>query len=543
MAVDWRNPDYTPIFIERAHRLAWLHANPEKVPALKAFYAENIAQFIEDWGCTFDPRNVERGLPAIVPFLLFPKQREWVEWMLDRWRASEHGVTEKSRDVGVSWLAVAAACSLCLFHRDVSVGFGSRKEDYVDRAGHPKSLFYKARMFLRFLPPVFTDGYDEKRDAPHMRISFPGTGSVITGEAGDNIGRGDRQSIYFVDEADFIERPMLIEASLSATTNCRIDISSANSPNGPFYRKVSTWPAHRKFRLHWRDDPRKDDEWYAKICADLDPVTVAREIDINYQAAATGLIIPSDWVQSAIDAHKVLGFEATGERRGSLDVADEGTDLNSFCARHGVVVTMLEAWSGKGSDIFETVQRAFGLCDDAGAEILDYDADGLGAGVRGDAKVINRDRAAAKRKPIKAEPFRGSGAVHDPEGRVPNADPEGGTGAMTEHDRRNGDFFANAKAQAWWSLRVRFQRTHRAVQAVREGKPNPYDPDDLISIPRDLPGLDRLTAQLCQPTYRKNTAGKVVVDKTPDGMKSPNDADALMISFAPRRRSFLSYLK
>ena len=32
---------------------------------------------------TLDPTLVERGLPALIPFVLFPKQREWIEWVLD----------------------------------------------------------------------------------------------------------------------------------------------------------------------------------------------------------------------------------------------------------------------------------------------------------------------------------------------------------------------------------------------------------------------------------------------------------------------------
>jgi hypothetical protein len=40
---------------------------------VKAFYKDHPAEFIHDWGMTFDPRNVEIGLEAQVPFLLFPE--------------------------------------------------------------------------------------------------------------------------------------------------------------------------------------------------------------------------------------------------------------------------------------------------------------------------------------------------------------------------------------------------------------------------------------------------------------------------------------
>jgi len=39
--------------------------------------------------------------------------------------------------------------------------------------------------------------------------------------------------------------------------------------------------------------------------------------------------------------------------------------------------------------------------------------------------------------------------------------------------------------------------------------------------------------ELSQPTYSINAAGKVVIDKTPPGTRSPNLADAVMIVFSP----------
>lgn len=509
---DFRNPDYVSVFRKRAEALARIRAKPECLPALKRFYRDNPAQFITDWGCTYDPRNVERGLPAIIPFILFPRQREWIDWVIESWRAQRPGASPKSRESGVSWLAVSLADTLCLFYEGIAIGFGSRKEEYIDKIGAPKALFWKARKFLELLPAEFRGGFDPKNDAPHMRIMLHETGSVITGEAGDNIGRGDRASLYFVDEAAFLEHPDLAEAALSATTNCRIDVSTPNGLGNPFHRKVTEWPSERVFRFHWRDDPRKDEEWYAKQCSELDPVTIAQELDINFAASVEGVLIPSAWVQAAVDAHTKLGMGKSGAKSAALDVADEGKDNNAICGAQGVVVEVLEEWSGKGDDIFGTVERAFRVCDERGYRSLRYDADGLGAGVRGDARVINERRDPGHRLTVEA--FRGSAGVERPEGE----DVKG---------RKNGDFFANLKAQSWWSLRQRFQTTFRAVT---EGAA--FDPDEIISIPSSLPLRQKLCAELSQPTFSVNGAGKIVIDKMPDGAKSPNLADAVMIRFA-----------
>ena len=514
---DFRNPDYTAVFRWRLERLQRIRENPSCLPALKRYYRDNIAQFIIDWGVTTDPRNIEVGLPSSIPFVLFPKQEEWVSWFLDRWKNKEPGITEKTRDMGMTWLTVAVSCSICLFNRGVIGGFGSRKEEYVDKIGDPKSIFFKARMFMQNLPEEFRGGWDKAKHSPHMRIIFPETESVLAGESGDNIGRGNRTSFYFVDEAAFIERPQLIDASLSATTNCRQDLSTPNGMANPFAQKRHSGKIP-VFTFHWRDDPRKDEDWYRKQVEILDPVTLAQEVDINYSASVEGVLIPSVWVQAAIDAHEKLGIPVTGRRKGALDVADEGVDLNAYGSRVGVLLDFLEEWSGKNSDILETVHKAFLYSDQNDCDEFDYDADGLGAGVRGDARMVNEQRSASRQKKVAVNPFRGSGPVYLPLGEmVPK--------------RKNQDFFANFKAQSWWWLRMLFQNTYRAVEEGQD-----FNPDEIISLSSKMKLLPKLITELSQPTYSINTAGKIIVDKKPDATRSPNLADAVMILYHPHRK-------
>lgn len=522
---DFRNPDYNFVWEWRYQQHLKLKNNPQLLKDLKVFYKSNPAQFIIDWGVTSDPRNVERGLPVLMPFLLLPKQEDWVHWLMDRWHRREPGIVEKSRECGLSWLTVSVAATLCLFHEGMNIGFGSRKEEYVDKKGDPKSLLWKARQFISYLPKEFREDWDERKHSPYMRIEFPNTGSVITGESGDGIGRGARTSITFVDEAAFIPRSDLLDASLSQTTNCRIDVSTPRGMNNSFARRRFGGKIN-VFTFHWTDDLRKDQAWYEKMCHDIDdPVVIAQEIDLDYSASIEGILIPAIWVQSSLDAHLKLNIRPTGIRKAGIDVADEGIDKNSLCARHGILVEHLESWSGKGSDIYDTVERAFRLCDELNINTADYDADGLGAGVRGDAKVINRNRQAIGLSKIDFNPFRGSGAVVDPEGNPFKSSIEI---KDREPGRTNEDFFANAKAQAWWSLRRRFQLTYRAVVEQLS-----VDPADIISISSNILDYKKLIVELSQPTYSQNNNGKILVDKQPPGCRSPNLADSLVICFAP----------
>jgi phage terminase large subunit len=509
-ALDFKNPDYVQVFQYRAERMRRIRGNISCLPALYTYYASHPIDFIEDWGMTFDPRNVGTPIPAGMPFILFPRQRDVLEYILECWQNKEPGLIEKSRDVGISWLAMGLACTLCLFNDNMVIGFGSRKEEYVDKIGSPKSLFYKGRQFINMLPKEFRNGWDRRYHAPFMRLHFPATGSAITGEAGDGIGRGDRTSLYFIDESAHLERPHLVDAALSATTNCRIDMSSVNGMANSFAAKRHSGKV-KVFVFDWRDDPRKDDAWYQKQVFELDAVTVAQEIDRNYTASIKNVLIPGAWVQASLDAHIKLGIEPTGMRKGAMDVADEGNDLNAFAGGRGIVVEHLEEWSGKGDDIYASVERVFDTCDRMGYSEFAYDADGLGAGVRGDARKINESR----KKKIKVNSFRGSHAVIRPKGEAVEG-------------RTNEDFFANLKAQGWWNLRVLFQNTYRAVV---EGLP--YDPDELISISTASPLHIKLVSELSQIQYDKNGVGKMLINKAPEGTRSPNLADSVMILRAP----------
>jgi hypothetical protein len=327
---DFKNPDYTAVFKQRVDRLEALRSEPEKFDALKVYYRTHIADFINDWGMTFDPRNADIGLPTVIPFVLFDKQREYCDWVLEHWKDRKPGLGEKSRDMGLSWLSAGVAVALWLFHPGVVIGFGSRKEEYVDKLGSPKSLFWKIRMFIEMLPKEFTP---HEYNAPFMRINNIDNGSYIVGEAGDEIGRGDRCSIYFVDESAFIERQQTVAAALSQTTNCQIDLSTPNGNGNLFYQKRHSGKID-VFTFHWKDDPRKDEAWYMKQKAELDDVILAQEVDIDYNASTADSWIPGDLVENA-QSYGVADLEAVGSMIVSVDAAHMGDDESVIGARCG----------------------------------------------------------------------------------------------------------------------------------------------------------------------------------------------------------------
>lgn len=376
---NWKTPNYDDEYKARIERLSRLKGDPAVLAGVKEYYKNNPVAFINDWGMTYDPRAIEIGLPATMPFKLFPKQEEYINWLRDRWLGREDGLVEKSRDMGLSWLCVAFSVWMWLFHKGAVIGFGSRKEEYVDKIGDPKSLFWKVRQFIDLLPGELKPiGWSDKC-APFMRITNPENGSSIVGEAGDNIGRGNRTSLYFKDESAFYERADAIDAALSQTSNCKIDVSTPNGSGNVFYRKRHSGKV-KVFVFDWRDDPRKDAVWYQKQCEDLDPIIVAQEIDRNYEGSVSNAFIPSDVVIHA-QSRGPADVRAVGNLRVGIDVARFGDDKSCISFRRGRVLLKQVVLSKL--DVAQVAARARSEINAYGEkpEQIAVDTIGIGAGV------------------------------------------------------------------------------------------------------------------------------------------------------------------
>ena len=73
---DWQNPDYSTVFAQRIERLRRIRASPQALSALKLHYRDHIAQFINDWGVTSDPRNalLVPPRPVLLPSFCSPSR-------------------------------------------------------------------------------------------------------------------------------------------------------------------------------------------------------------------------------------------------------------------------------------------------------------------------------------------------------------------------------------------------------------------------------------------------------------------------------------
>jgi len=461
--------------------------------------AADIAYWCDRYVQTYDPRLRN---PQI-PFRLFPRQAEFLRWVAERRASDEGGLVEKSRDSGLTWLCCVYAVHAWLFGGQVSIGFGSRKLELVDKIGDPDSILEKCRIILRNLPAwMLPPGFSVGKHAGYCKIVNTATKATITGEGGDNIGRGGRKAVYFVDEAAFIERPHLVDAALSHTTRCRIDVSTPNGNGNAFFKKRFSGRVP-VFTFHWRDDPRKDEAWYQKQKLESDPVVLAQEVDIDYSASVEGICIPAEWVKAAIN----LPLKASGPRVAGYDVADEGQNRNVLVPRQGPVFLAPESW--KGLKTTASAYKSREIAERLGLATLFYDVVGVGVGIKGAYDTMEKAPAFSL-VPINT-------------GMPPSE-------TVWPDKQTSVEKFLNLRAEIWWLARTRFEKTY---ERVVEGIDHPDE--ECVSIPNH----PELIAQLSQPKAFHTETGKIKIESkeamAKRGIESPDFADAFVMALAPVR--------
>lgn len=537
-------PDYVSLFAWRQKQLLAFRRSPKLLQAAKIYYKDHPVEFICDWVDTYDPRNAGiEGKLTRMPFVMFRRQRELTQFIYACLEGEASGLVEKCRDAGATWDAVAVSVHLWIFWDGISIGWGSRKEQLVDKLGDMDSIFEKIRAVIRGLPKEFLPaGLSEKDHMTYMKVINPVNGATITGEAGDNIGRGGRKRLYFKDESAHYEHPDLIEAALGDNTRVQIDISSVNGTGNVFHRKREAgveWevgaPAVKGktnvFVFDWTHHPEKTQTWYDERRQKAEDEGLlhifAQEVDRDYSSAVEGIIIPSKWVRAAVDAHIKLEFNDDGKWMAALDVADGGGDKNALAQRKGVVLKTIKSWGQVDTGV--TTRRAIQLLERPHETLLMYDCIGVGAGCKAEfnrlraAQTIGEVDQSAFPLGLKVEPWNAGAQPLFPDKPIIRGD---------KASPLNKDHYLNLKAQAWWEVRARFWKTYRAVT---EGVD--YDTEELISI--DSSGMTKeelasLVKELSQPTSSLSPGRlKLMVDKTPDGTRSPNLADAVIMVFWP----------
>lgn len=270
--------------------------------------------------------------------------------------------------------------------------------------------------------------------------------------------------------------------------------------------------------MNWRDNPWFPDELNEQRLWDYEHLSRAKYNHIwegNFNDDIENAIISPEWFDAAIGAHEKLGFKPEGIEVVAHDPSDEGEDAKALAYRHGVVIAdVLEKTDG---NINEGGDWASDYAIDKRTDVFIWDCDGMGIG------LTRQFTTAMAPKKIELEMYKGSEGPRNPGYEYERV------GAKT---KTNKETFANKRAQAYWLLRERFRKTYDAVvNGVYQ------NPDDLISISKDIKTIDAIRSELCRIPTVPNGSGKIQIMKKEDmktklKLKSPNMADAIaMVMF------------
>ena len=234
---------------------------------------------------------------ANYPMITWPVQDEIVEEFNSAIDTGEDVNGDKSRDMGLSWLALYVCNWRFLFRKDQHFGLVSRKESLVDSRGDMDSLFEKLRYTHRMLPSWMLPPIQKR----YMHLHNLEFNSTLAGESTNtDVGRGGRKTAYVVDEAAAIPNAEEVESSLSQTTGCQIWISTAKGPNTQFHKRIKekrgryigAWwfrhPEKAKGAHQIRDELGKikwTSPWYEKLPEKMSAKAIAQEVDGDHGQA------------------------------------------------------------------------------------------------------------------------------------------------------------------------------------------------------------------------------------------------------------------
>lgn len=273
----------------RRELLQFANGGAKEKATLISMCAEDVLFYVNAFCWTYDPRLKV----STIPFITYPFQDEAIEAVNEAIEMGNDILFAKSRDMGASWLILTAFQHRWRFIHGQSFLCVSRNEDYVDKAGNPKSLFWKFDFLHKNMPGWLLPNMTRTR----LRLSNDDNGSSIDGESttGD-VARGDRRTAIMLDEFAAFEATDGYRA-LSATrdaTKCRIFNSTPAGSSNAFY-DLSQKVEIKQIRMHWSRHPVKSmgmytdstgkarSPWYDKECLRCANATeIAQELDIDF---------------------------------------------------------------------------------------------------------------------------------------------------------------------------------------------------------------------------------------------------------------------
>lgn len=224
--------------------------------------SRDVVWWIDTFCYTYSPKDYPEAPHRA--FILYPYQEEAVHRVQEAFGRHDL-LIEKSRDMGATWIVMAAIDHAAIFRRGQSFLLGSRKQELVDKPGDPKSLFWK----LDYLNDNLPGWMRPNLDRTSLHCHFKNTNSTIDGEStNDDFARGDRRTAIPLDEFPAVDNGHQILAATRDATNCRIFIGTPQGASGAYYDtrvKMQDANPERILTLHWTLHPEKSAGLYTTV--------------------------------------------------------------------------------------------------------------------------------------------------------------------------------------------------------------------------------------------------------------------------------------
>jgi hypothetical protein len=298
-------------------------------------------------------------------------------------------------------------------------------------------------------------------------------------------------------------------------SDTQIRVSTPNGMGNVFATKRHGG-RHPVFTFHWSQDPRKDEAWYQKKCAALEPETIAQELDLDYEASGGDTVVRNVWVRASQQLRRHYEERhiclKSGDGVGGLDVGGGGKAKSVFVPRWGSLVGHSEDWSD--GDTMNTAGRANELAVKHGCPRLHYDSIGVGLGV------------TAGLRRMKPTISQGVNVGESP------------TRTRWSDGKLAKEKFVNLKAELWWTARERLSNAYEHwLFLIGEGG-KAHELEDMLFLPDD----PAIASQLCLPMYHYAENGKIQIESKKHmievrGIPSNDHAEAIIVGLAPIKRA------
>jgi hypothetical protein len=247
--------------------------------------ARDMLFAINAFAYTYDPRKPQ----PTIPFITYQYQDDGFAALLDAYGKYDL-LTEKSRDMGLSWMMLTLFWWKWQFHSRQSMMMVSRIEDLVDKKNEPDCLFWKIDFIIEHLPPWLRPTFErQKLSLYNLDNNSSITGASTTSET----SRGGRKTAILFDEfAAVPDGHSMLRASIG-NTNCRLFNSTPQGTANAFFDLAEG--SIKKLRIHWTMHPEKAEgqyvseygkarsPWYDLQCQRAaHPQEIAQELDIDY---------------------------------------------------------------------------------------------------------------------------------------------------------------------------------------------------------------------------------------------------------------------